>query len=621
MSGGITLLLAVGAVSAQTDTLVSLPVITIRDAPAAQTGYAVWTADSLPESGMVSLANRLLWDAAVAVRANAPGTLATVSVRGAGPSRTAVIWQGLNLQSPMNGVVDAALLPLWPGDALSVQYGGQSAALSTGAMGGAVRIIPALWRDSAGWSARAGMDAGSFGFRNGHAALTCNAPATKMAVRIAAYRAENDFPFRNTALIGAPATTQRNNFAEKLDLQQFNRFETGANHTLETAIWYQRAFREIPPSMTEAPAQSWQRDRAFRAVATWTNHAGKKAYWQHRLAWMDEYLDFFRSGTSDVSRSRTALLSTSFQTDAGKGLRLRGDLNGTYIQAQVDGYADSTEWYGQGRLAAFLAAEYHWRKWQFQFQARPEWVADQGMPFTWSFGAQKSWRDKTVLRMHLSRNFNLPTLNDRFWRALGDPDLNPETGYSGDAGISWAWGNFSTTATAYQMLLDDWILWQPGSDGLFRPGNLRQVWSRGIDLSTGWTYSGPGGSWQVKGRYQWVRATSTKVYGGSTAALNKQLPYTPRHSGGVSLLWKKGPWSAAYLHQWTGSRYTTSDNTASVAGFQTGNAFLAFTPGWGQHRISFRASLENCWNVAYQIIAYRPMPGRSWRLGFQWEVL
>jgi len=120
-------------VMAQQDSFLVLPPATIVDARFERTGYAVWQADSLPFSGTLGLSDRLSWDNALLLRTQSPGGLSTVSARGAGPSRTPVVWQGINLQSTMNGVVDVSLIPLWAGDRVLLRYGGQSAAQSSGA--------------------------------------------------------------------------------------------------------------------------------------------------------------------------------------------------------------------------------------------------------------------------------------------------------------------------------------------------------------------------------------------------------------------------------------------------------------------------------------------------------
>jgi vitamin B12 transporter len=616
----VTLLVFFGNYSAlaQTDTALTLQTITIRDAYFLNTGFASWHADSLPTAGAGSLAERLLWENPLTVRATGPGTLATVSARGTGPSHTPVFWQGLNLQNPMHGVVDVALLPLWPGDAVEVKYGGQSAFQSSGAMGGAVYIKPAAWSEHPGWSGSVGMGAGSFGRWEGQAAAEYAGQNGGSTIRAAWQKAENDFPFRNTAIIGTPEVRQRNNFGEKFDLQQFNRLKISDKNSLETSIWYQRAYREIPPTMTAAPTDTWQRDHALRAVATWNQTVSGRSAWQHRLAWLDESIDFYLYGTTENSRSRTAIAASEFFTAIGPRLTLKTGLTGWWQQAKADGYADSTNWFQQRRLAGTAMAEYRWKTIRVSASARQEWAENQAAPFTWSLGGHWQLPRQFALRLHVSRNFNLPTFNDRFWRALGNPDLKPEQGYSADAGLMWKRGGFSAEFTTFQILLDDWILWQPGPDGLSRPGNLRQVWSRGTESSASWLFTGLGSRWKIQARHQFVRATNTAIYSANTGSLYKQLPYTPQHSGSIMAQWTLGEWSAAYLHQWTGSRFRLADNSLELPGFHTGSLLFKYDLKWLQQQISLHFRLENCWNSAYQILEYQPMPGRSWRGGVQW---
>jgi len=602
------------------DSLYTLPPVTILETAGSKAGYSVWTADSLPVALVVSLAERLLWEMPLDVRANAPGALTTLSARGAGPSRTAVFWEGLNLQSPMHGVVDIALLPVWAGDAVEIQYGGQSAANSGGAMGGSLRIVPESLPDSAGWLAGVGAGMGSFGRKEGQAELGFSTSRLQSQLRAAWHRSDNNFPYRNTALLGKPSVTQHNNFAERADFQHYFQLKSNSENTVRTAVWYQTAVREIPPSMTESPTLSWQKDRALRAVAGWERQRGRHAQWRHQLAWLNETIVFNLAGENDTSCSQTAMLSTEYVHFFSKRFSLRANLRGWWQRAQADGYADSSQWFQQGRLAAVVLATWHWRDLEAHAQMRQEWAEGQGAPFTWSLGGRWKLPRQIYLHLHLSRNFNLPTFNDRFWRNLGNPDLRPESGYSAEFGLRWLRKRFFAEATVFQLLLDNWILWQPGSDGLFRPGNLRQVWSCGAAFSSQFSFNFWRSQWKVKGRYQYVRATNTAVYDANTAALHKLLPYTPEHTAGASLNWRFGPCAVSYLHQWTGARYTTSDNAMRLAGFHTGNVFAQYNLPFSGHRLTLTARLENCWNSAYQIIAYRPMPGRSWYAGILWDL-
>ena len=604
---------------AQADSAVALPAVTVADARLVHTGYASWRPDSLPLASTGTLAQQLLWDNTFALRANGPGVLATLSVRGTGPSHTPVFWQGLNLQSPMNGTIDAALLPVWPGDVLEIRSGGQSAVQSSGAMGGSVLLSTQAFGRYSGWSGSVGGSAGSFGQQNASVSLGYEGEKAGALLRGAWQQANNDFPFRNTSRIGAPEERQPNNFGQKLDLQEFNQWKINPRNTLETAVWYLHAFREIPPAMTEAVTDTWQRDEALRALVSWRNSRNDKAQWQHRLAWLDEKLDFFLEGDTDNSHSRTALASTEYTRILAPAVTLKAGANGSWLQARADGYADSTRWFQQKRAAALLMAEYRRGRWQASMLARQEWAEGQGAPLTWSLGSQFRLSPALAMRGHISRNFNLPTFNDRYWRSLGNPALRPEAGYSADLGGTFQKNGLAAEISAFYLLLDDWILWQPGPDGQFRPGNLRQVRSQGLEGALSHIFHRYHSQWKIRIHHQLAQTTNTQVFSAAAAgSLGKQLPYTPHQSGGISLHWLRKNWSAAYLHQWTGRRYTNSDNSHALPGFHYGSLMLKRNFSWEKHRLSLEARVDNCWNASFQMLRYRPMPGRSWYLGACW---
>lgn len=612
------------SLSAQTDSVYfirAIPETTILEQRFSRTGYSVWQADSLPTLAVLSLSNRLFWENGLNLRQNAPGTLATISARGAGPNRTAVLWNGLSLQSPMNGVVDASLLPLWQGDRLEILQGGNSAAASSGAMGGTLLLETPLTGLRNGLSGDFGIAGGSFGREAVQGKLDYAAEKISSRLRTNWQSAANNFPFQKTGLNGqAFKTRQPNNFAEKIDIQQFNQVVVNNKNILKTAAWFQNSFRQIPPAITEITSDTWQRDRSGRVVLTWDYHPKQTSKWQTRLSWQDAYIAFNFANTTEESRAQTALLGTEWQKRFGRGTALRTGATAQRIRARSAGYQQQHAWYGQTRLAGFseLTQSFgHGGK--VSALLRQEWASAQAAPFTWTLGCEVPFYSLGVFRGHVSRNFNIPTFNDRFWRSLGNADLVPEKGYSADLGWLLKKKHFSAELSAFQLMLDDWILWQPGADGLFRPGNLRKVSSRGLEASAGINFKHGDWKWKSKGHFQWSSTENTAVYDGMEAVLHKQLPYTPKVSSGIGLWVERAGFSGAYQHQFTGRRFVTSDNQVSLPGFHTGTLLLQYNLPAGFWRFSNSLSchftLENIWDAAYESIAYRPMPGRNWRVG------
>lgn len=80
-----------------------------------------------------------------------------------------------------------------------------------------------------------------------------------------------------------------------------------------------------------------------------------------------------------------------------------------------------------------------------------------------------------------SRNYRFPTLNDLYFQPGGNPDLQPEHGFTYDGGVSFAFakeGRYAVhgEATWFDSYIDDWILWIPlgGKQDFWTPKNLKK---------------------------------------------------------------------------------------------------------------------------------------------------
>ncbi len=575
-----------------------LPVVQILDFQFNRSGYTTTQTDTTPTA--TTAAELLLAENLLALRTNAPGTLATPAPRGLGGNRTAVLWQGIPLQSPMNGYADLALMPLWPGDRATVQLGGQSAALGSGAVGGAIlfdsKSIPIAIGNAPGISGDAALGMGSFGESSGAASLRFSGKFGTAQLRGQAFSAANNFPFRNTSQVGQPLVRQPHNRVERLDFQHLGQFFLGKNWLLETAAWRQKASREIPPSMTEAPNNAQQWDESWRASTTLRRALGQKSALALRLVWLDESLVFREKTDVDTSRSRTGIAETHFSTQIfGKtaaqfGLQIRHD------RAQADGYADSLAQYAQTRPLAWAAISRPFHFGRLTALARQEFLEGKNLPLTWSlageFIPEKTWS----LKFHLAKNFNVPTFNDRFWRLYGNPNLRPETSHSADIGLIFKHLDLAAQTTLFSILVDDWIQWLPDASGLFHPGNLRQVWSRGAELSISGKKKWKKTRLTWTARYSFTRATNLKVYAPNDPSLGRQLPFVPEHAGSFSLKIERGRAGLRFVQSVTGRRFSTPDNSAAVAGFSVGNLAAWWRISLKTCVLRLDGSLGNVWD-------------------------
>ena len=106
------------------------------------TGYKIENFDStlIKNLSNQSLSDLLLMNNAVYIKSYGNGALSMPSLRGTGANHTAVIWNGINLQSNMNGTLDLSMVPLANNYEVYLQYGAASSLYGSGAIGGSINL-------------------------------------------------------------------------------------------------------------------------------------------------------------------------------------------------------------------------------------------------------------------------------------------------------------------------------------------------------------------------------------------------------------------------------------------------------------------------------------------------
>jgi outer membrane cobalamin receptor len=96
------------------------------------------------------------------------------------------------------------------------------------------------------------------------------------------------------------------------------------------------------------------------------------------------------------------------------------------------------------------------------------------------------WQN-TALKFSSGKHFGAPTPNDLFWPddgfSKGNPDLLPETGWHSD--ITWEQSlqddRIFFSASYFHWTIDDKIQWEPDSNGIYSPVNLRSFTGDGFE--------------------------------------------------------------------------------------------------------------------------------------------
>ena len=555
-----------------------------------------------------NLADLLMLESDVFIKSYGLGSLATPSFRGGGASHTALIWNGFNLQSPMNGQRDLSLPMMSQQDQIRIQSGGSAALFGSGAVGGAIHLNqhPDF---NHGLSVAATQHAGSFGQLSSNLSASYGNSGFSSNSSVFHRQAKNDF------LLPNGLNRQPNAALSQQGVQQHFAFIPNAHQMIQVWGNWQQSFREIPPPLTSHSSEATQEDESLWLAAAWTR-VWHSSTLNMRSGWFRDVL-LFRDPSASIdalSQSQTFIQEAEFQHRISRNHSINLGVNLTQQLATADGYEGQA--FTQTRPAILIShiLSQKGKPYILTSSLRMEMNGTTLLPPTPSVSWAQWILPGLKLRSQVGRTYRLPTFNDLYWSPGGNPDLLPESGWNGDAGIEYhqtlGTGKLKAELTGYQQLIDNWILWKPRAS-FWSPENVRTVWSRGLESSLNIRQQLFGLQSSLSTAYTFTQATITEVASARNRSLNQQLIYTPLHQSRIRFRIEGSSWYAMYSHAFIGKVFTTSDNSRFLPGYGLGAIAAGYTTTLKTVTIRTSLRLDNVWNFSYQVIENRAMPGRS----------
>jgi iron complex outermembrane receptor protein len=591
-------------------------------------GNSIQTIDTLQmiyqQSG--SLVDVLQNESAVFLRTYGLGGLATVSVRGTASVHTAILWDGFNLQSPMNSLYDLALIPAFFLDHIDIQYGSSGALFGSSAMGGSIHLGSKTSFNNA-MQARYAASYGSFNNWMQGAAIAWSTDKWYTNTRFFYHQSENNFKFRNLAEYGKPLQRLSNAALQQYGVlhEQGIRFskDSARKNQLSFRLWCQHNERGIPPAMTVRESQQQQTDGIWRITATYQHSHGRwetifrNAYFNEKITFRDPSVNL-----SDDYNAHTVIAEWENKIRLGARHMIHAGSNYTFNRAYSKNYVGHYPMMQRGAL--FFSYRYTAPSEKIKAVAsiRQEIINRQLTPIIPSVASEYRPLQWIALKASISANFRVPNFNDWYWNLGGNPELKSEKGWAQEAGIlvERKEKNFliKTECTAFSNLINNRIIWLPNDIGIWTPENVSRVWSRGIEAMAAYEYQHERITIRITTRYQFTKATNEST-NDKTNEAGKQLIYTPLHRALFQFGISYRNTSLQYIHQLNGKFYYTSDNTKSLPFYHVANLIVAHHFRLKQHVFHFFGKINNLFNTVYQVIAWRPMPLLHFEAGLQFS--
>ena len=244
----------------------------------------------LAKSSTVRLSELLSQNTPLFIKEYGRGAMATASFRGTAPSHTKVSWNGLELNSPMLGMVDLSLIPVYFTEEVKLLHGSASLTESAGALGGTILLDNrANWNNTFSGKLLSGY--GSYGTLDEFVQINLGNRKFQSKSAFFYNASQNDFPFINKLnatldpVTGnysySPARNKNGDYKNYGFLQELY-LQTGINQNFSLKTWLQHNERSIPQLLTNESNESAninrQTENALRSVAEYKKF-GPKYKW------------------------------------------------------------------------------------------------------------------------------------------------------------------------------------------------------------------------------------------------------------------------------------------------------------------------------------------------------
>ena len=589
-------------ICAQHDTIVKLQEVVIPDLylnSFSKTQSVTVFNDSVIKKNAASLTSLLNYNSVVYFKENGLGMVSSPSFRGTTAQQTAVIWNGININSQLNGQTDFNTITTKDFDNITVRAGGGSALYGSSAVGGSIHLNNELIFKNR-FDNELFLSYGSFNTFGANYKVHVANEKTAAQISVSRNSSTNDYEY-----LGVNGQKNENGQFQNTAVNvgfgyKINRFNSikfyGQTYDAE------RHFSIFSSSETRTK----YKDFNTRNLVEWhvTHNAItsnlKIAHISEEYKYFDNInFDYFTFGKVSTFIAKYAV---SYHWSNNVTLHAIADINENKGSGSSIPKAKRTIGSGSLLFAHEVNAIFG-----YEASVRKEQTSSYKSPVLFSLGSRFSPVSYYNLKLNISRNFRIPTYNDLYWEQLGNPDLKAESSYQGEIGNLFTFKKWSVSGTFYHSRISNMIRWIPSSGGNFRPENTAEVSIYGFESTFHGATKIHDHQFEWNAAYGYTRSEDR--------ATNKQLIYVPYHKLTAVLAYSYKRFSADYQYLYNGKVFTHTDNnpTETIDWYVVSNFGLAYTVG-NIAKYTVGCKVLNLWNEQYQSVENRPLPGRNFNM-------
>lgn len=609
------------------------------------TPLQVITSEAITEQGLQSVSDVVRrFNGVVLKDYGGIGGLKTVAIRGMGAEHTAISYDGITVSNVLSGQVDIGRFALDNISAVSLSISQSDDIFQTARVLGSAGVlnlqtaIPSFNEHNHEGKAR--ITTGSFGLFNpvlDYSHKISNSFA--ISANGSWQRADGNYPFKQEDDKLLPDRKRKNSDVDifRTEINIFNNF--GKSGDLRAKIYYFDSERGLPGSVTIANDYAAERlwDKNFFTQMVYNTTFSPKLKFRSQAKYDYTFTRYVIEELSDRKTNRykqheiylsNALLYTINNNFSAS---LAEDLSYNTLNNDMATFADNLPYPKRYNSLTGIAAKYDIKQFTATASLLATYISEEVKNnsdnntykrLTPTISASYQPFDLTNLRFRVSYKelFRVPTFTELYYSSISKK-LNPELARQFNMGATWV-GSISDVLNYVNASLDvyynnvrDKIIIIP-YPFMASSTNLGKVRIKGMDLKLATNISlGDKMNVDINGSYSYMEALDMTDPNNSKTYKN-QIQYTPKHSGAITVGFNN-PWvNFSYSIVAANKRYFNIQNIKDnrIDGYSDHSISLYKKLRIKGYDCYLQGNLLNIWNENYDIIAYYPMPGRSFKI-------
>jgi iron complex outermembrane receptor protein len=578
-------------------------------------GYKIQTLnDSIIIKNTESFSSLLRFNSLIYLKEYGAGGTSTASFRGTSSSNTAVIWNGININSINNGQTGFNSLTVSLFDAIDIRSGGGSIEYGSGAVGGTIHLNDQLlFTPKKKIKNQFVGSIGSFSTYNSLYKFKLSSKKIALKLGVSYNESENDYKLLGTDFKNFNGAY--NNFKISVGLA----YKINSKAQLKfysTGYLGERLFSgELPDPRA---ANDAYRDFNNRNLLVY-NYDNERFNHELKLAYLTEEYQFFDNKNLSEFNFGSSKRYLFNYTLGYTFPSLKSTLTSYSEYESVFGETDQiTEKNRRQFSQSFIYNQNIFNTIFFDLKVRKDFNSDYNVPNSYSLGVKTKTFKNIFFRANTSKNYRVPTYNDLYWPGQGNINLIPETAIQGEFSIGYKKNKLSADLGIFYISAKDKIVWTPNGDpnrsGIWTPINLSNVKNRGIEFSLSYAknYNKHYINFSMNYSYTEARDKVTQNF----------LLFVPKHLFNASIGYSYKRFSFFYQQLFTGEVFTTESNSKE---FILPSFFVANIGGnykilkQQQQEISIGFKVNNVLNERYVTQPRRPMPNRNFNFNINYK--